>query len=176
MQPRPSFDPELLIIIAISIVALLGLGWIFLTSYRGDSSLPPTLESTAMPINVTPRETEVRSPPPSATPTLEQRPPTATRTSPVSYPGPPGETLPAEGTPTIASLPALSTTPGPEQAQPLSPRKYDDTDPNIAYDRFWTFHRNSGTKFAYKGTLHISNSIGNEVSFLFTGQRFNLGY
>ena len=35
---------------------------------------------------------------------------------------------------------------------------------------------NSGTKFAYKGTLHISDSIGNELSFTFTGQRINLGY
>ena len=176
MQPRPSFDPELLIIIAISIVAILGLGWSFLTNDRSDSALPPTLEPTGIPINVTPRETEVLSSPPSATPAPEQKPPTATRTSSVSYPGPPAETLPAEGTPTIESLPALSTTPEPDQAQPLLPRKYDDTDPNIAYDRFWTFHMNSGTKFAYKGTLHISNSIGNEVSFLFTGQGFNLGY
>jgi len=35
---------------------------------------------------------------------------------------------------------------------------------------------NSGTKYAYKGTLHISESIGNELSFHFTGQQFNLGY
>ena len=176
MQPRPSFDPELLIIIAISIVAILGLGWIFLTNYRGESSLPPTVEPTGIPVQVTPHETEAPSPPRSATSTLEERPPTATETSPASYPGPPAETLPAEGTPTIEILPALSTTPEPDQDQPLAPRKYDDTDPNIAYDRFWTFAMNSGTKFAYKGTLHISNSIGNELSFRFTGQRFNLGY
>jgi hypothetical protein len=35
---------------------------------------------------------------------------------------------------------------------------------------------NSGTSFAYKGTLHISPGIGNEASFQFTGQRFYLGY
>jgi len=29
---------------------------------------------------------------------------------------------------------------------------------------------------AYKGTLHASNSIGNEASFRFTGKAFLLGY
>jgi hypothetical protein len=176
MRPHPSFDPELLIIIAISTIAILGLAWIFLTNHPSELALTPTLEPTGTSADVTPLRTQVVSRTPSATSTLEERSPTATETSPASYPGPPAETLPAEGTPTIEILPALSTTPEPDQAEPLSPRKYDDTDPNIAYDRFWTFEMNSGTKFAYKGTLHISNSIGNEVSFRFTGQRFNLGY
>jgi hypothetical protein len=35
---------------------------------------------------------------------------------------------------------------------------------------------NSGTKYAYRGTLHTSDSIGNELSFHFTGQRILLGY
>jgi hypothetical protein len=35
---------------------------------------------------------------------------------------------------------------------------------------------NTGTQFAYKGTLHVSDSIGNEASFRFAGQRFNFGY
>jgi hypothetical protein len=35
---------------------------------------------------------------------------------------------------------------------------------------------NTGTEHAYKGTLHISASIGNEASFRFTGRRFYFGY
>jgi hypothetical protein len=71
---------------------------------------------------------------------------------------------------------APSATPTPEQVEPLVAGKYDDTNPTITYDRYWVFKMNSGTKYAYKGTLHISNSMGSEISFRFTGQRFYLGY
>ena len=67
-----------------------------------------------------------------------------------------------------------SVSPTPDQAFP--PGKYDDTHPNIAYDRYWAFKMNSGTANAYKGTLHISSGIGHELSFRLTGQRFHLGY
>jgi hypothetical protein len=72
----------------------------------------------------------------------------------------------------MQSLPTAT----PDQIQPLSVGKYDDTDPNIAYDRDWHVLKNPGTKNAYKGTIHISTGIGNEASFRFTGQRFLLGY
>ena len=52
----------------------------------------------------------------------------------------------------------------------------DDTDPNIAYDRFWTALKNLSTVNEYKGTIHASNRIGSEASFRFTGERFILGY
>ena len=174
MQPRPSFARELLIIIAVGVVAILGIGWIFLSNYRGESSIPPTVEFTAIPSDLSPLETGTLPPPPSATPTLEETPPTATETSPVAYPGPPVETLPAGSTLVTESQPAPSATPTPDQSLPAG--KYDDTDPRVDYDRHWTFRMNSGTAHAYKGTLHISASIGNEASFHFTGQRFNLGY
>jgi hypothetical protein len=35
---------------------------------------------------------------------------------------------------------------------------------------------NSGTKYAYKGTLHISDSMWSEATFRFTGRRLYLGY
>lgn len=178
MQPRPSFDPELLIILAISVVSILGLGWIFLTNYRSQSPIPPTVEPTAIPFEPSPPETAFPSPTPSAIPTLEGTPPTATGTSLNAYLEPPTETLP----PTITLItetqpaPSATPTPTPDPFQPLPAGKHDDTDPNIAYDRNWAFKMNSGTKFSYKGTLHISGSIGNELSFRFTGQQFYLGY
>ena len=175
MQPRPLFDRELLIPITVGVVSILGLAWIFLTNYRSASSIPPTVEPTAIPIDSSPFATRTPPPRPSATSTLEETPPTATGTSLVAYPGPPSETLPSAGTLISESQPAPST-PAPDQVQPLPSGKYDDTDPNIAYDRHWAFKMNSGTAFAYKGTLHISDSIGNELSFHFTGQRFYLGY
>jgi hypothetical protein len=60
--------------------------------------------------------------------------------------------------------------------QPFPAGKYDDTHPDIAYDRYWTPERSPGTKFAYKGTLHISTSVWSETTFRFTGQRLHLGY
>ena len=176
MQPRPSFDRELLIVIAVGVVSILGLGWIFLTNYRSESTLPPTVEPTAIPFDGSPLETGMLPPPPSAPPSLEETPPTATGTSPDVYPGPPSETLPSASTLITESRPAPSATPTPDQVQPLPAGKYDDTDPNIAYDRHWAFKMNSGTAYAYKGTLHVSASIGNEVTFRFMGQRFYLGY
>jgi hypothetical protein len=176
MQPRPSFDRELLIPIAVGIVSILGLGWIFLTNYRSASPIPPTGEPTAIPLDVSPFETGTLPPLPSATPTLEETPPIATGTGPEAYPGPPAETLPSAGTPAVESRPVPSTIPPPAQAEPLPIGKHDDTHANIVYDRYWVFKMNSGTKFAYKGTLHISSGIGHELSFRLTGQRFHLGY
>lgn len=175
MQPRPAFDRELLIPIAVGVVSILGLAWIFLANYRSESPIPPTVEPTAIPFETSPFATRTPPPRPSATSPQEETPPT-TGTSPVAYPGPPVETLPSGSTLVAESQPAPSATPTPDQVQPLPPGKYDDTHPKIAYDRHWAFKMNSGTAFAYKGTLHISESIGNELSFRFTGQRFYLGY
>jgi hypothetical protein len=173
MQPRPSFDVEILIVVVVNLVLLVGLGWIILTNDPSQSPIPTAIEATAIPSDVPPRETRTRRPP-SATPTLEETPPTVTGTSPASYPGPPAETLSSTSTLITGSQAAPFTTPTPEQALPAG--KYDDTHPNIAYDRHWAFKTNSGTANAYKGTLHISASIGNEASFYFTGQRIYLGY
>jgi len=75
------------------------------------------------------------------------------------------------------SQPTPFATPTPVRIQPLpAGRRYDDTDPNIAYGTYWTALKNPGTKNAYKGTLHASNNIGNEASFRFTGKQLRLGY
>jgi hypothetical protein len=75
------------------------------------------------------------------------------------------------------SPPTPSATYTPENIQPLAAGKYyDDVDPNIAYDPYWTALKNPGTANAYHGTIHVSDRIGNEASFRFTGKRFRLGY
>ena len=175
MPPHPSFDRELLIPIAVGVVSILGVGWIFLTNYHSESSIPPAVETTAIPFDFSSLEAGMLTPSPSAPPTLEETPSTATETGPDTYPGPPAETLPSASTLITESLPTPSATPTPDQFQ-LPAGKYDDTDPNIAYDRYWTILKNPGTKNAYKGTLHVSASIGNEASFSFRGQGFYLGY
>jgi hypothetical protein len=172
MQPRPSFDRALLILIAIGVVSILGIGWIFFTSDISKSLITPT----AIPSSFSSLEAGTLTPSPSTTPTQDEIPPTATGTSPNAYLGPPAETLPSTSTLITESLPTPSATHTPYQFQPLVAAKYDDTDPNIAYDRFWILLKNPGTVNAYKGTIHASDSTGNEASFRFTGERFHLGY
>jgi hypothetical protein len=172
MQPRPSFDRALLIPIAVGVISLLGIAWILLTSDLGTSLIPPT----AVPSSVSPLEVVTLTPTPRATRTRDKSPLTATETPPIAYPGPSDEILPSTGTSNTESLPTPSATHTPDQIQLLPVGKYDDTDPNIAYDRFWTVLKNPGTKNAYKGTLHASGGIGNEASFRFTGEGFRLGY
>ena len=176
MQPRPSIDRELLIPIAIAAISILGLAWIFLANYRGGSTIPPTLEPTTIPVDSNSFTTRLPPPPTVAIPTLEETSSTSTETAPGSYPGPPeeAETPSSSNTLIAESQPPASS--AQDQNPPFPPGKYDDTHPNIAYDRHWTYRLNSGTKFAYKGTLHTSDSIGNELSFRFTGQRLYLGY
>jgi hypothetical protein len=112
---------------------------------------------------------------PSATPSLEEMSPTTAETNPDAFPGLPAETLAATGT-LITGLPTPSATPTPAQIQPLRAGKYDDMDPNIAYDRSWTVLKNPSTVNEYQGTIHISTGMGSEASFRFTGERFHLGY
>jgi len=172
MQPRPPFDRALLIPIAIGVVSILGIGWVLLTNDLGKSLIPPT----AIPSSFGSLEAGTLTPSLLATLTRDVTPLTATETSPDASLEPPTETLPSTSTLITKSLPTPSATPTPDQFQLLLVGTYDDMDPNIAYDRFWTVLKNPGTKNAYRGTIHLSAGIGAEASFRFTGERFRLGY
>jgi hypothetical protein len=174
MQPRPSFSRELWIPIAIATVSILGLGWILLTNDLSESLTPPPVEPTPIPLDVDSLKTAVWTPPPSVTPTMNETPPAASETTPTGDSDSAVETLSSASTLTLESRPVASATLRPDQSLPVG--KHDDTDPGITYDRHWAFHSNSGTVYAYKGTLHVSSGIGSEASFHFTGQGFHLGY
>jgi hypothetical protein len=51
---------------------------------------------------------------------------------------------------------------------------YDDTDSRLAYSGNWVSQTN--VTGAHEGTLHISNTIGDFVTFTFTGQEIHLYY
>ena len=179
MQPRPPFDRTLLIPIAIGVVSILGIGWIFLTSDLRATFIPPTAVPTALPFDIGPLQTEAASLFPSATPAQDETLLTVTATGPVSYPGPPDAGLASTSILVTESRPRPTPfiSPTPDRILPLAAgRRYDDTDPNIAYDRFWTALKNPSTVNEYKGTIHASTGIGNEASFRFTGEGFLLGY
>jgi hypothetical protein len=51
---------------------------------------------------------------------------------------------------------------------------YDDTNPRFAYTGTWISQTN--VPGAYQGTLHISSTIGDTVTFTFTGNEIHLSY
>jgi hypothetical protein len=172
MQPRPSFDRLLLIPLVISIVSILGIGWIFLARDRSGSPISPS----AMPSSVSTFEVVTLTPSPSVASTKDEHPPVATWTNSDAFSGLPAETLPSTSAVITETLPPPSATLTPDRIQPLRAGKYDDTDSNIAYDPYWTVLKNSSTVNSYKGTIHASFDAGSEASFRFTGKRFRLGY
>jgi hypothetical protein len=59
-------------------------------------------------------------------------------------------------------------------SSPVAANTYDDTDSRLAYSGNWVPRTNvSG---AYQGTLHVSETVGNLVTFTFTGQDIQLFY
>ena len=141
MQPHPLFDRKFLLLIVIGVVSILGFGWFFSTSNFGEAFIIPTAipSSYSSPTGVTP------TPSPLATTTLDETHPIATGTSPNVSPEAPTEPLISTNTQITENLSIPSATYTPKQFQPLPAGKYDDTNPNIAYDMFWTLLRNSGT-------------------------------
>ena len=172
MQPHSSFRRKLLILIVIGVVLILGIGWIFLTSNLSKSLIIPT----AIPSSSNSPTAGLPTLSPSAPSTQGRPTPIATGTSPDIYPEASAEPLPSTSTPIMESLPTPLATYTPIQFQLLPAGKYDDTNPNIAYDKFWTLLKNTDTLNAYRGTIHASTGRGNEASFHFTGRQLQLGY
>lgn len=176
MQPRPPFDRELLIPIAVGVVAILGIGWILSTSDLSQWLIRPTAEPTAVLLDAAPLEIKTLASPLPATRTPKKTTPTTIGTSPDVDSELPVETTSPVSTVITRSQQTPSATSTPEDSQSFTAGKYDDTHPGIAYDRYWAFERSPGTKYAYQGTLHISVSMWSEATFRFTGRRLNLGY
>jgi hypothetical protein len=171
MPPRPSYNHALLTLLALGVVLILVIGWILLTGDPGRSFRPATASS----VSFGSFDAKLATPTAPSVRDRDEAPPTATTTSPESYPGALVETLPP--TSTLTETPATpSVTPTPIGIQPLQVGKYDDTDPNIAYDPYWMELKNPSTARSYKGTIHASYNIGSEASFRFTGKGFRLGY
>jgi len=57
---------------------------------------------------------------------------------------------------------------------PAATDTYDDTNPRFAYTGNWISQTN--VPGAYQGTLHISSTIGDAVTFTFTGNEIHLFY
>lgn len=133
----------------------------FIATPAGGSEFPLTEEpADEEPGVVTPAFTTVTSAAVSTPPILT--PPNAATT--------PTGNLPGINTPTPTRQATSTVTPG----SPVAANTYDDTDSRLTYSGNWLPQTNvSG---AYQGTLHISDSIGNFVSFTFIGDEIQLYY
>lgn len=59
-------------------------------------------------------------------------------------------------------------------SSPVAANTYDDTDTRLAYSGHWVPRTNvSG---AFQSTLHVSDTVGDSVTFTFTGQEIQLFY
>src|SRR5215207_703064 len=87
-------------------------------------------------------------------------------------------------TPGVIILPTsggqrTNTPPGPTTStatlsSPVAANTVDDTDSRLSYSGNWA--NQTGVSGAYQGTLHVSSSAGNSVSFTFTGPEIHLFY
>jgi hypothetical protein len=124
------------------------------------------------------------------------QPPASTPLSSPSFPTPdfptPNFPTPPNRTPTVTALVLRTNTPGgggfpPSDGSgppttiptatlstPGAADTYDDTNPRLAYTGSWVSQTN--VPGAYQGTLHISNTIGDTVTFTFTGNEIHLSY
>jgi hypothetical protein len=120
---------------------------------EGSETMPP-LADTAEPL---PSDL----PSPISTPILiTPRPRTATRSAPGT---------PRTGTATRAVIPTSTRTTTPSTAN-----TYDDTDSRLTYSGGWISQL--GVSGAYQDSLHISNTVGNSVTFTFTGTEIHVFY
>lgn len=137
-------------------------------SGSGDSSIEePTQQRPAV---LTPADTADDFPT-LISPTRTLRPTLTTATStPISLPPVPGSTTSIA--PTSTRQPTLTSTS--VGAPPLNAGTYDDTDSHLTYSGDWISQANvSG---AQNGTLHVSQTLGNTITFRFIGDQLRIVY
>jgi hypothetical protein len=83
----------------------------------------------------------------------------------------PGATNP-NATPTRTATATRTFTPTTVSTAPLNPGTYDDTDSHLIYSGTWQTNASG----LYMGTLHVSTTTGNSVSFQFIGNQIRIFY
>jgi len=121
-------------------------------------ALEPTLEETATPL-VTKAARATKTPKTSKTP----------RPSPIVLTALPTNTSVSlfTNTPSRTPTPASTATPG-------GVNIYDDTDFRLVFSGNWVAQSN--LPGAYQGTLHVSDTVGDSVTFTFVGQQIKVRY
>lgn len=172
MDNKSSFDRELILPILLGGLSVIGIGVVFLWGGLSNARQTVPAPDTETPVRfvylgtepglstLTPEATN--TPVPTATefviPTNDGVSPTNTSTSIVLPTG----------------LPPRTATPTPSATISSVLSKIDDDNFALLYDGDWEFQTNvTGT---YQNTLHISFTVGNSVSYTFTGQQIIVSY
>lgn len=197
MDNRPAIDRELIIpmligglsIIGIAVVLLIGRAlnapaqvamtpsatpfrYLYLgtepaisTPLTEGSEIAPPIDGTSIiappsngsPVNITPFDI------------------TSIVTAPTSFSASTPLILPSLNATTTSAVIILRTnTPSPTLSTPVVANNYDDTDARLSYSTGWLSQ--TGVSGAYQNTLHISDTVGNSVTFTFTGNEIQLFY
>ena len=178
MDKQP-LDRSFLIPIGISIFSIFGIGIALLIVYLDKPETAPPVTPTITEIKYLFLGTETPAPEPDlleATPSEEafleeSADPIFIDTPQAEFPA-----LPGAGPSPVSTLMG-----GTSQASPTVgttvltvTERYDDTDPLLDYDGDWESQTNVAN--AYQGTLFVSNTIGSDLTFSFTGQQMIVGY
>jgi hypothetical protein len=197
MDNRPAIDRELIIPMLIGGLSIIGIAVVLLIGRALNAPAQVAMTPSATPFQYLYLGTE----PAISTPFVEgsEIAPPGEGTSIIA---PPFNTSPVDITPfvitpifTLAtsfsastplilpSLNATSTSPGivlrtntpsPTLSTPAAANNYDDTDARLSYSAGWLSQ--TGVSGAYQSTLHISDTVGNSVTFTFTGNEIQLFY
>jgi hypothetical protein len=193
MDNHPSIDRSLLLPISIGTFSIVGIMVVLLIgrALNAPPEIAPTPSPTSFQYIYLGTEPAITTPlaeesefPLTEEPVEEEpgivTPGLATLTSP-AVSTPPILTPPIVVTPSTGNL-ASTNTPTPSRqatstatsGSPVPANTYDDTDSRLSYSGNWLAQ--TDVNGAYQGTLHVSDSIGNFVSFTFTGDQIQLYY
>jgi len=166
-------DRSVIIPIGISVFSIVGILIIWFTVYLDKPQVVVPADPTATAFKFLFLASETPTPDPA----LETAPPEATvpeeatRLILINTP----EESSAQTNPSVNNtLPGSTTTHADSSAVLNVIDTFDDADPRLQYDGDWVSQTNVGN--ASQGTLFVSNTIGNDVTFLFFGQQIIIGY
>ena len=180
MDNQPSFDRSLFLPIGVGLFSLLGICVILvggrLNSARGTVEEVPTATYFQYAF--------IGTEPAISTVTLEETLDELPTEAPIILETPTFESPPTDFVlitntpPSIITLPPLVTpntpsrTPTSASSAPFGPGRFDDVDSRFEYSGAWD--RQSGVAGATGNTLHVSNTVGNNVKFLFIGNELRV--
>lgn len=136
------------------------------SGFAGLNSKTPT----SKPTQTTSSTLSPSSPTRTVTPSLPTRFATVTRVGITNTP----VTLFTVPGPTNTVAVAPTQTPASAAPPPLNSGTYDDTDPRLIYSGSWV--NQTGVPGAESGTLHVSQTIGNTITFRFIGDQIRIFY
>ena len=174
MNDRPTFDRGLLIPIILGVFSVFGICLVLILGRISASRESVIPEDTATPflymflgtepavVSATPEEEEE-----DETDTTETPEETATELSfdPVTQ-------VPTATNPSLIILATATQTTS--STAPLNPGTYDNDDPHLSYTGNW--NSQSGVSGVFEGTLHVSTTLGDSVTFRFIGQQIRIFY